>query len=340
MAAAKHIFANVQEMQAHFPFDGSFEFYELESDLALVEEKFFREDLLGNETFDALLGYLGDDNFPAGGHWEELLRRLRDIGARLTALYHLPASNVKYTNAGLLVTRSEGSSIASDNRTKDLKLSIVHKSQELMDLLVRYLNRNTAIFTDWAVSENRKEYAALIIPDALTFSKYYSIEDNHWIFRRLRPYLLEVENTYLEETLSADYLTELRREIEEDTVTSDSEKVISLIRPMLANLTMAEAIPRLSIDISPRGIILFSNERGNYDESFMPAEETRMKQLIDKAKATARSQRFRLQTYLDENASSSKYQTYFESKVYTDPNDEFDWGNDPDDEERNGFYAG
>jgi hypothetical protein len=341
MAAAKHLFSSIDEMQKYFPFDGDFEFWELESDLNLIEEKFFRQDVLGDATFDALLGYIADDDYPVGGHWEELRDRCRDVAARLTALYHLPESNVKYTSAGMLVTRSEGAVPASDNRTKDLKLNIVHKSQEILDLLVRFLNRNTAVFADWALSDNRKEYARLIIPDALTFSKIYPIEDNHWIFRKLRPFMAEVEDTYVTESLSADYLDEIRREIEEDTISTDNLPVVKLLQKMVAYFTMAEAIPRLGIDISPRGIIMFSNERGNYDESFLPAEQNRTQLLIDQATAQAKSQRFRLQSLLDDNASSTKYSTYFNSDVYTNPEEgEFDYGNDPDDEERNGYYAG
>jgi hypothetical protein len=344
MAASKHLFtaeSEVEEMQLYFPFDGSFKFYELESDLSLVEEKFFRQDLLGDATFDALLGYIGDGNYPAGEHWEELRDRCRDIASRLTALYHLPESNVKYTNAGLLVTRSEGAVPASDNRTKDLKLSIVHKCQELMDMLVRFLNRNTAVFADWALSDNRKEYARLIIPDATTFSDIYPIGDNYWIFRKLRPFMVEVEDTYVTESLGAEYLEEIRSELENDNISADNLPVVKLLRKMLAYFTMAEAIPRLGIDISPRGIIMFSNERGSYDESFIPAEESRIKNLVDKALAQAKSQRFRLQSLLDDNASESKYTIYFNSDIYTDPEEgDFDYGNDPDDEERNGYYAG
>lgn len=341
MAAAEHLFSEVSEMQKYFPFDGGFKFPYLESDLALVEEKFFRQDVLGDETFDLLLGYIGDDNYPPGGQWEKLRDKCRDIAARLTGLYRLPESNVKYTASGLLVSRTENAVPASDNRTKDLKLSIVHKSQLLLDLLVRYLNRNTSVFVDWAVSENRKEYAGLIIPDAIAFSQNYSIEDNSWIFRKVKPTMVEVEDTYVLESLGPDYLAELRAEIETDSLSPENALVRNLLQKMVANFTMVHAFPRLGIDISPRGIILFSNERGQYDESFLPADKNRVDQIIEKAKAEAAGQRWRLQRLLDDNASATKYATYFASDVYTNPEEgDFDFGNDPDDHERNGFYTG
>lgn len=339
MAAATHLFKNVQELQAHFPFDGTFEFWELQSDLALVEEKYLIDDIVGSETFAQVLEHIGEDSLP-DATWIQFVEKLRAPAAKLLALYHLPEANVKYTAGGLMVTRNEKVAPASDNRKKDLELSLQHKSQDLLDMLLRFLEKNTAVFTDWAASEERKKRSA-IFPTAHSFSEHYNISDNHWIFRKLQSVILDVEETYLTELIGEAYLTELRTEISSGTISEDNAKALKLIRPYLANITMAEAFPRLRISISPRGIIMFSNERGNYDEAFVPTPDSTVAQIIDKTKSAAAGFATRISDLLNTEASDTKYIAYKNGPAWQDPNiDVNDFGNDPDDPERIGYYAG
>lgn len=339
MAAAKHLFETIEQIQKHFPFDGNFAFWELESDLSLVEEKYFIEDLIGAETFASVLEEIGAEEFSAP-EWAELAERLRAPAAKLTALYHLPEANVKYTGSGLLVSRNEKAAPASDFRKKDLELSLKSKSQDLLDHLLRFLERNTAIFTDWAASANRLE-RSVILPDAATFSKSFSISDNHWVYRKLQSLILEVEDQHLVELLGEEYLAELRTELRDGSPSEDTAKVLRFIQPFVANTTMAIAFPRLRINISPRGLIFFNNERSSYDDSYLAAPDTAVQQVIDKAHSIAAGFASDITDLLNTNASDTRYTTYRNSDKYQDPDiDVNDFGNDPDDEERIGFYTG
>jgi len=341
MAAAKNLFTTIAEMQPFFPFDGNMEFWELKSDLSLVEQKYLVDEVLGFATWSALMTYMGEDgNFPAGGNWEQLLEICRHPAAKLTALYKLPEANVKYTGAGLLVTRSEKSAPASEFRTKDLKLNLMHKAQEHLGLLVRFLEGNTAIFVDWAASEERADRSK-IFPDARSFSKYYNISENHWIFRKLQSFISDVEDTHLTELLGAAYLSELRSQLADGSLTEDNKPVVKIIRQFVANMAMVEAIPRLSIDISPRGIILFHNERGNADENFVAADPNRIELMVNKALSQARAKKSDLSNFLNTNATTVKYAAYKSGPAYLDPSiDINDFGNDPDDPNRAGYYTG
>ena len=334
--ATKHLFKTTEQIQTFYPF-GKIKFHELEPDLDLVEKKYLRNDILDDTTFESLMDK-ADAGTTAGAEWDELIRLCRNPIAKLTALYHLDEANVDYSSVGLLVARTDKSVPASDNRTKSLRLSLMHKTQDMFGLLVQYLEGNTAVFTDWATSTERKK---TLVKDARTFSRYYPIDENRWIFRKIEPFINEVETTYLEELIGSDYVDELRDELYTDSLTEDNELLLEKLMPVICNYAMLLAIPRLSIDMSPRGIILFSNERGGYDEAFTPAPDNRVQLLMNKADTTANNYACKVTDFLNENASETKYRTYFSGPAYQDPNiDINDFGNDPDDEDRNGYYAG
>lgn len=337
---AAHLFSTIDELQKYFPFDGEIKFWELEADLSLVEEKYLIEDLVGSTTFNMALAEIEVPTVDQNPFFMELIERMRAPAAKLTALYHLPEANVKYGGAGLLVTRTEKVVPASDNRKKDLELSLKHKSQDLLDMLLRYLERNTAIFVDWAASEERKIRSKLL-PDAKSFSAHFDISENHWIYRKIQNLILEVEDQDITNLIGAEYLTELRTQLAENSLSADNEIVMRLIRPILANKTMANAFPRLRINISPRGLIMFSNERGSYDDAYIAASDNAVSQMIDKCTSTAATFASRLTELLNTQASDTKYIAYKNSDLYADPDiDINDFGNDPDDPERNGYYAG
>lgn len=324
-------------MQEFFPFAGTFEFWELKSDLELVQEKYLARDVLGSVTFNQLLQKI-EDSSHTGTPWEELVRLTRAAAAQLTALYHLPESNISYTPSGLLVSRTEKAVPASEARTRNLELSLRHKSQDLLDWIIRYLQANTAIFTDWLAAENKRPRSAFL-PTAFEFNQYYDISENTWVYRKLQDVIIEVENLHLAKFIGTGYLNELRTELKTGP-SEETAEILEYMRKFIANTTMSLAFYRLGINISPRGLILFSNERGESDLNFTPADQNRINQSVELLTSAAVNYKFEIVNHLNENASDTKYTTFFNSSLYEDPNiPEID-DNDPTDPDRGGYYAG
>lgn len=334
----KHIFTSLEEVQSYYPFQTSPDFFDdLKPTMKLVELKFILTDI-DAATWTALRTEIDALTF-TNASWEELASRAMQAVAYLIALYHMDKANVIFSSTGLLVAKTEQTVPASEARAQKLRLQLLKDVQTSLDLLISYLEDNTAVFTDWATSEMRVDRSLLIIPTARQFDDAYTISENRYMFRKLLPSQRRIIDNEIQAHLGRPFLQAYLTE-SLTGLSADSRAITARLHRAVAYLTMADALPRLQIQFGPEGIAIFDSEYGVQGARRQDSDLNRITFLIDDAREKGLSEITRLKYFLDENSSLTLYPAYFLSPAYANLDvDHTDLNNYGDDTEPKNHFA-
>lgn len=333
--ARKHLFVSLSEMQKFYPFQQSDDFFEdLTPTIKLVELKFLLTDI-DPITWRIILTEIDAAAEPGGDYtnesWEELASRVQQAAAYLTALYHMAKANVIFGPTGLLVAKLEQAVPASEARTKELKYQLLKDVQTSLDLVIEYLEANTAVFSDWAASDKRMDLTNAIIRTAKEFDESYTISENRYMFRKLISVQKRVIATQIKAHIGAAFLTSYIAELKSG-LSEEYKEIQPVLNRAIAYLTMAEALPRLQMQLGPEGIAIFDSEYAAMGTRRDSTDINRITFLVDDAQSKGLSEIMDLKYTLDSNASAILYPDYFNSAAYENPDidntDLNDYGDD------------
>lgn len=333
--ARKHLFVSLDEMQKFYPFQRSDDFFEdLTPTLKLVELKYLLTDI-DTDTWAQILTEIDTAAEVSGSFtnesWEELAARVQQAAAYLTALYHMAKANVIFGPTGLLVARLEQAVPASEARTKELKYQLLKDVQTSLDLVIEYLESNTAVFTSWAASDKRLDLNNAIIRTAKEFDNSYTISENRYMFRKLLAVQKRVIATEIRAHIGTGFLTAYIADLNAG-LSPENIEIQPTLNRAIAYLTMADALPRLQLQLGPEGIAIFDSEYAALGARRDSGDLTRLKFLVDDAKSKGLSEIMDLKYTLDAKASATVYPDYFNSASYENPDidhtDLNDYGDD------------
>lgn len=172
---------------------------------------------------------------------------LRSAIANFGMYIYLPLLVVQLDSSGISVNTSENRSAASWGQIKDIRRELLRSGHESMDLLLAVLEANPTIFTDYAAKYSSINNE-LLVNNATTFSKYYTIFDSRQTFLALMPILRKVEDQYLKTFLCKELIQVLK-----GTVNDNLLEVKTNLQKAIVAFTVAK--------VSSNGLFVF-DERG------------------------------------------------------------------------------
>jgi hypothetical protein len=145
---------------------------------------------------------------------------------------------------------------------KDEK-AIIKKAHRTTDRLIAFLDKNIAVFRDWAESAARVAIRGQFIDSAAMFNEIYPIDNSRRFFLTICPFIREAERKYIMPVLGEDLFDEMKTGLAtladpdaEPPVTAweDTDGLLPLIRVPLALFAMSIAVTRLSLEVLPEGV--------------------------------------------------------------------------------------
>jgi hypothetical protein len=313
----KNLFSNLDEIIGYFPFQKTNGFFEiLLPTIRMVETEFLQSEI-DSATWDALLLEIEAVEF-SNDAWEKLAEKSRAACASLVALHALAKSNLIYSPSGLLVAKTSNSVPASEYRTEQLKMQLFKDIQLSLDHMIKCLEENTAIFTDWLDSTEQLDLQKLILSTSSVFNIYYNISENRYLFRKLIAVQKNVISTFLVAAIGSDYLEEVIEYIHNEP-TPEMEKFIPDIKTAVASLTFAKALPRIQAMFGPDGLAIFDDPSRTNPQRRADNDLERIRFVQDDAMETGKRHLSIARYFLTENASENLYTTFYTSDAYTDP---------------------
>ncbi|MES2813207.1 MAG: DUF6712 family protein [Bacteroidota bacterium] len=134
---------------------------------------------------------------------------LRNAIANFGYYMYLPFASVLMDSAGISVVNTDQRKNAEWWQIKDIRRECLRSGHEAMDLLLKFLEANPNVFTDYAANYStiNKE---LVVNSATVFSKYYNIFDSRQTYLALQSTLRLVEDQYLHTLLCPELITVLK----------------------------------------------------------------------------------------------------------------------------------
>jgi hypothetical protein len=139
----------------------------------------------------------------------EAREHLRSAIANFGMYIYLPLLAVQLDSSGISVNTSENRAPANWGQIKDIRRELLRAGHESMDLLLAVLDANLSVFTDYATNYSQVNNE-LLVNNAVTFSKYYTIFDSRQTYLALMPIIRKVEDQYLHTFLCPELITALK----------------------------------------------------------------------------------------------------------------------------------
>jgi hypothetical protein len=194
---------------------------------------------------------------------------------------------------------------------------------------MKYLFSNRDDFDTWLLSDEFNEYKEFFISEASEFSKYENINDSFLSLQALRPVIRRVEEFVIKPLIGETIFNSIKSELlsegsgsgsTEQTIGTDNEALLDLIKPALAHHTIAQAIQdNLPIYFDGSNITVAISRLDFYNAADGVTTVHTRDMIKSKAAASLRHGRAymeKLERYLQENASASKYPSFFNSDLY------------------------
>jgi hypothetical protein len=279
---------------------------------------------ISRDQWDALVAYYDDGNTPAEPN--ELLDKLL-AAARIALVhyaYYLYADDGDMNISDKGFTRFE----TADEKTPYATQMRRFKRARLRDAwngiheMLMLLNANKEEFEEWATSAEYVEMKLSLIWNVNQFSRYRKIEGMRTL-NAIGPSLRNIQEDIIKENIGEDLYLELLDECFEDDYSADNDKILPFIYKAIAHLSIANCIDENIIEFNENGasLISFEGATTGAGDKQNPADSSTLKYMKDEALKKGQAAVKQLRDYLNANASAEKYNAYFESDLYQDPND-------------------
>lgn len=207
----------------------------------------------------------GDNLTPAVA---EFLTLLQDATAYYTISHALPTLNGLISDMGVTQSSAtEGTSAPVEMwRYKNLRWEVTNTADDMLDQLLEYLDRmileRVTYFDIWKDSPCYQSVASCFFRSPAHFEGCHFGTEKRRTFTTLLPYIRKAEGKMMS-ILCLDLFEELKAQVAEpDTLTVNNATLLSYVRPLVVEIALLDAIPKLRLNIEADGIKIVSNTDG------------------------------------------------------------------------------
>ena len=286
-------------------------------------ERDYLKPILGTTQYDDLVADAA--SLPLTGGNVALYAQLKEPLAQMAAYLAVPDIDINLSDAGFTVYKDENSAPASQKRVEQFRLIHLRKAMAGFYELLTWLEANKATYTDWAAGEGYTELKQGFVNTTADVNAVVDINGSRHLFMRLRPYRRKVEQYELKSFLGTDLYDEIKAEIVAGSVSADNTALLPFIYEAVCNRSIAKGILALNLQVDERGYLAAGIQESHTMKMQQQAKDEHVNTLVKQYDAEANAFFEKLRTYLNTNATASKYAVYFNSDLYVDPN-----GADPD----------
>lgn len=187
--------------------------------------------------------------------------------------------------------------------------------------MLKLLNGNKSVYAEWANSEEYETLKSFLIWDVSTFKKYRNIE-GYRTLEGIRPSMLTIQEDVIRNNIGQPLYDQILAECLADIYTDDTKSILPFIHKAIAHLSIANAIDENIVEFTPEGVSLLSFEsaQAGAGDKQNPSDMTSLSFVRSEAIKKGMNAVQDLKDYLNTNASADKYNSYFISPLYVDPN--------------------
>lgn len=334
--AEKHLFSTDDELKDFLPLTAG---EILDQVLPFVgdAERQYIVPLIGQEAFDEIA-----DAYDSGGGTltddeEDLLREIRKPLAAYAMMLYIPHGQLLISPSGIRIANTDTHKTAFKWQIDQIIDEYFELACNRKEELIKWLYTNSATYTTYAASDAFDENHQFILNYASELDKYHPIRRSRATYDSLIPIIRDVETLYIRQAISDDYYDELITKLRSDTLTAHDEIILPDLKAAITKLAIAESIKRNVARVEPGGVLTFSriSQSNGGTNQQLAAGDNDKAALIRTCDTFGKAYISKVREYLNTNAGSGTFATFYNSEVYDDPTDDDEttptFSNDQDD---------
>lgn len=244
-----------QQIQEYIPVSNSFVPDSFQSYIRQAEYKFLHK-YLSKEQYEAIISADADNTVT-----DQVKRAVISFAYYL----YVPFANVAMSNAGITQVRSENQIAAKQEAVEDLRQACYHAAWEELEAILLTFEASPGTYALWAGSEAKTTADELLFSNATDFNKYVNIREMRRVFVLLMSAIRLKQLSKIKSALGKDLYQNV---LSNRTTEANAELLANYIKPALANLAMAYAIPNISIQLGEYDMaLMFDNTTANRQKS-------------------------------------------------------------------------
>lgn len=176
---------------------------------------------------------------------------------------HAPSNDLAHTNNGRKMRQDESEKLPFQWMIDNDNAALEKRYYRALDDLIKFLDRSkvedeltTTLYSIWTNSEAFKATHNLFIRTVKDFDEIFSI-NSRLLLIKLAPGISDCEQYEIRPRVSAEKLSTLRTALKAGTAITDATDIelIRLIRKASVAYSFAWAMPRLSVQLYPEGVL-------------------------------------------------------------------------------------
>jgi hypothetical protein len=264
-----------------------------------------------------------EDNVDTDAH-NDLLKKARVALIHFAYLLYTDDGEMQISDRGFTRIEADDEKTAYSGQIEKFKRARLRDGWNAIEDMLRLLQAGKATYTLWAASDEYKDIKNFFIWTTAQYRKYRAIK-NLGVLDGLEGCALHIQDGIIKNNVGDTLYTLLKSELLADNFSADNLLIIPFIREAIAHLIVERGLDEGLIELSSDGISLVSFEdkdRGGLKTD--PADMARLSLVKTEAKKKGEAAIKSLRNFLNANASSTRYTSYFESDLYDDPTDTTD----------------
>lgn len=174
-----------------------------------------------------------------------------------------PSNDIAHTANGRKMRQDENQKQAFEWMLDRDNAALEKRYYRALDDLIKFLDRSkvveeltTTLYTIWTNSEAFKATHNLFIRTVSDFDKHFTI-NSRLLLIKLAPAIWDCEQYEIRPRISTDKLNALKQALKENTAITDAKdlELIRLIQKASVLYSLAWAMPRLSVQLYPEGVL-------------------------------------------------------------------------------------
>ncbi len=198
-------------------------------------------------------------------------------------------SDVHITAQGLQAINTDTHKSAYEYQKRDVRNYFAEKADIAIDDVLLFLEKNYTVFTEWSNDEELfTKSAEFIINDVASFNRYCDIGNSRRTWLNLRYAMRDVVSLHIIPAIgSVIYETILNQVKSRQPVTGKMVPLYDYLKAAFANLTIAEALPDMTVRISGERISIasFFSPGEKMSDQYIALKENITRRRLDKGKS-------------------------------------------------------
>lgn len=307
-------------IKQHLPVRGDFDINLILPFASDVEQEVIIP-VIGQELYDQL-----NFDYNNGGlsvPHAAVLVEIQKAMAPLLLLYGKDVVAVKISNNGMTITTDEHTKTAFEWQIVRVERTLNRLGWNRVEHLLAYMETNKVSLPLWTGSSAYPLSRECFINSATEYTKYNAkLEGSRQLFNRLKPTMLEVEETEVQAVVGAELYHELKEAVLNNSLTAAHQALMPSIKRAVAHLTLAAALPEMQVAIDGNHLMLrYLSDRDNIRSSEVATTEA-ISPLIQHQEAKGRQYLAQLKAYLDMNADDYANYTVDDTEIGDFDNEE------------------